>query len=459
MNIAPQPGPQARFLATPADIAVFGGAAGGGKSYAIIMDALRYLRVPGYSAVYFRRSYPEIVAPDGLWELATRLFPLLSGQARENVLDWRFPSGARVIMRHLQYDRDRLTHQGAQYCALYYDELIHFTNTQFWYLLSRARSTCGVRPYVRATCNPDPDSFVFDLIRWWIDDDGYPIPERDGVLRWFVRDGDTLRWGDTPEEAARGTAGMTPLSMTFIGSRLEDNPALLARDPDYGARLDALQRVDRMRLREGNWLARYSAGTMFQERWFPFFDSVPGPIRSSVRAWDKGATAPHDGNPDPDWTRGVLIHRMADGSPVRYVVADVVSLRANPGEVDRAMQLAASRDGRSTTIAIWQDPGQAGVVDVAHTRRVLDGYHVRVERATHDKVTYAKPFSSQCEGSQVGLLRGAWNREYLSELEAFPDGGHDDQVDATSLAYRMLSAGISSRAPGGGHSMGSKWRV
>lgn len=458
MIIRPHDGPQSRFLESQADVVVYGGAAGGGKTFAALLDSVRYLDTPGFTAIFFRRTYPEIIAPDGLWPLSYRLFPALGGRPKETTHEWRFPSGALLRMGHLQRESDVLAHQGAQYCGIYWDELTHFTLRMFWYLLSRNRTTTNIRPYVRAGCNPDPDSFVATLIAWWIGDDGLPIPERSGVLRWFVRDGEELVWADDPAELAALYPGREALSLTFIGSRLEDNPTLCERDPSYRTRLESLHRVERERLLGGNWHVRASAGTFFQRGWFRVFDEPPAGEQAAVRGWDKAATAPHHSNPDPDWTRGVRIAKLAEGAPVRYLVTDVASLRGNPGEVDRLLAATASQDGRSTVQAVWQDPGQAGVVDVAHVRRVLDGYPVAVERAVQNKQTYAGPLSSAAEGGMVGLLRGAWNDRFIDELAAFPEGRHDDQVDAASLAHRRLTVAAHRRAAPSGNEAASRWR-
>lgn len=453
MDIRPHAGPQEAFLRTEADLCVYGGAAGGGKTYALLLDAARYVGVPGFTGVFFRRTYPQIVAPDGLWDLSCGLFPALGGKPRWNALEWRFPSGARIVMSHLQYEKDALSHQGAQYCGQWWDELTHFSPRQFWYLLSRSRTTTRVRPFVRATCNPDPDSFVVELIDWWLDDDGLAAPERSGALRWFVRDGERLVWADDPT-ALNGAA----LSAAFVGAALQDNPTLCDRDPGYRSRLESLHTVERERLLHGNWRVRATAGSFFRRHWLPVFDELPGSQRSAVRGWDKAATAPSPSNADPDWTRGVRIARLADGAPVRYVVTDVASIRAGPAEVERLMRTTASQDGRETTQAIWQDPGQAGVVDVQHTRRVLDGYTVAVERASQNKQTYAGPLSSAAEAGLVGLLRGAWNDRFIDELCAFPEAKHDDQVDGASLAFRRLSTASPIRAAPSGSEGRSRWR-
>ena len=96
------------------------------------------------------------------------IFPSINGTPRSHELDWNFPKGSRVKFSHLEHEKDVLDHQGAEYPLILFDELTHFTKKQFLYLLSRNRSTSGIRPYVRATCNPDPFSWVLELVEWWI---------------------------------------------------------------------------------------------------------------------------------------------------------------------------------------------------------------------------------------------------------------------------------------------------
>lgn len=459
LELRPQPGPQERFLATRADIAIYGGGAGSGKSYAEVLDVTRYANVPGFNAIYFRRTYPQLSAPDGLWDISTQILPHCGATPYESTMEWKLPAGGRVLMRHMQHEKDRLNHQGPQYCGIYYDELPQFTSRQFWYLLSRNRSMCGVRPYVRASCNPDPDSFVAELIDWWIDEHGYPIPERSGVLRWFVRTGtgDSLAWADDPDELRALYPGQEPLSLTFIAALLDDNPALLAADPGYRSRLMALHYVERARLLGGNWKVRPAAGNYFKRHWFPVFDVMPGAPSAVVRGWDKAATEVSESNRDPDWTRGVKLARLKNG-PVDYMVMDVVGDRLSPGGVDQLILNTASQDGKGVPQAFFVDPGQAGKVDQAHIRRVLQDYRTTFERASHSKIAYAGPVSSQAEGGRIGLLRGPWLDEYLAEVEAFPDGSHDDIVDGQSLAYLKLNRMSGRRATATGAGGSSRWR-
>lgn len=179
------------------------------------------------------------------------------------------PCGVRKVV-HFAVDEENhyITESGLvnKNC---FDELTHFTAAQFWYMLSRNRSTCGIRPYVRATTNPDCESWVADLIEWWIDQDtGYPIAERAGVLRYFVRLGEKIIWADSPEDLAQYKNPMTgeaipPKSLTFIPSLLADNQILARGDPGYLANLMALPLVERERLLNGNWKVRWQGQTFF----------------------------------------------------------------------------------------------------------------------------------------------------------------------------------------------------
>lgn len=269
-EIRPQPGPQTTFLSTPADIAIYGGAAGGGKTYALLLEPLRHISNPGFGAVIFRRTSVQVRNQGGLWDESMTLYPAAGAKPKEYDLWWKFPSGASVSFAHLEHDKNVLDWQGSQIPLIGFDEITHFTSAQFWYMLSRNRSSCGVRPYVRATCNPDSDSWVAELISWWIDQDtGYAIKERAGVLRWFIRLGENIVWGDSPQELVQYKDPITgkPLpakSLTFIPSSLSDNLALVEADPGYSANLQALPQVERERLLNGNWKIRWQGQTFFE---------------------------------------------------------------------------------------------------------------------------------------------------------------------------------------------------
>jgi phage terminase large subunit len=272
-DLRPQAGPQERFLASPADIAIYGGAAGGGKSFALLMEPLRHMRRAGFNALLLRKNYVQLTLPGGLLDESTKMYSPIAGAKFKSSprTEWTFPDGASVSFSHLERDAELFKYQGAQIALIGFDELTHFTEKQFFYMLSRNRSACGVKPYVRATCNPDNDSWVANFISWWWDPDtGYPIPERSGKLRWMIRRDERIYWADTPQELWAQFGLKTPeemrepKSVTFIASTIYDNQILLHRDPSYLANLKALPLVDRERLLNGNWKIRPQGGLIYK---------------------------------------------------------------------------------------------------------------------------------------------------------------------------------------------------
>jgi len=440
VEVRPQAGPQTAFLASQADIAVYGGAAGGGKTWALLIEPLRHIANGDFGAVFFRRTTVQVRNEGGLWDESAKLYPLIGGAPREHVLEWRFPSGAAVSFNHLEHDKTVYDWQGSQIPLICFDELTHFSQKQFWYMVSRNRSMSGVRPYIRATCNPDADSWVAEFIAWWIDPEtGFAIPERAGRLRWFVRVGETLVWADTPADLAgyvdpiKGEP-LPPKSVTFIPAKLSDNAALMAADPGYLANLMAQPTVERERLLQGNWKIRPAAGLLFQRRWVgELVDALPAGIKF-IRGWDLAATPKMPGN-DPDWTTGTKIGRSPDGV---YYIADHVWLRDTPHEVEKLLKFTASADTRECQIDIPQDGGQAGKSQVLNLVKALAGYPVKFSPESGDKETRFRPFSAQAQAGNVKVLRGTWNERWFSELEGFPEGAHDDDADSTSRAFNSF---------------------
>ena len=436
VKIGPQPGPQTAFLTTEADIAIYGGAAGGGKTFALLLEPLRHIENPLFGGVVFRRNSVQVRNEGGLWDESQRLYPLLNGYPREAFLEWSFPEGPTIKFAHLEYDKSVLDWQGSQIAYIAFDELTHFTEKQFFYMLSRNRSMSGVPGYVRATCNPDADSWVRNFIDWWIGKDGYPIPERSGKLRWFIKKDDSIHWANTREELLeRFGKDELPKSVTFIAANVHDNQILLKKDPSYLANLKALSRVDRLRLEGGNWNVRATAGMFFRREWMPIVDALPAGAVRCVRFWDRASTPPNGENKDPDWTRGVKLYQYADGS---FVLADIRSIRDTPGKVRNFIKAVASHDGPKVSIRAQRDPGSAGVEEAEHFVTMLQGYDVGTAPFSKDKVTRAKAVSAQCEVGNVKVLRGDWNEEFFRESENFPDGAHDDQVDGFSGAFNDL---------------------
>jgi hypothetical protein len=272
--ISPQPGFQTRVMSCTADIAIIGGSAGAGKSYVLLMEPLRHLGTPDFQCVVFRKQYVQVFNPGGLWDESLKLYMRLGSDERPSIrtgdASFVFRGGMKVKFSHLQTDQHVLNWQGSQIAYIGFDELTHFSNRQFWYMMSRNRSTSGVRPYMRASCNPQGEGWVKDLISWWLYPDdyhieelaGYPIPERAGVLRWFTRLRETVIWGDSPEDVIRQLPKDIAKnydvendikSFTFIPGTLNDNPALMKKDKGYKGNLLALDQYEQEQLLKGRW--------------------------------------------------------------------------------------------------------------------------------------------------------------------------------------------------------------
>lgn len=199
---------------------------------------------------------------------------------------------------------------------------------------------------------------------------------------------------------------------------------------------------------EWAWKAQYqqspqSTGErLFDIKCIDLVDQPPLTTGKVVRAWDLAATGVSEGY-DPDWTVGVKMARDRSG---RFVVLDVVRVRRNPAGVEDTIVEAARIDGRSVVIGLPQDPGGAGKAQVGYLTRALAGYHVISSPETGPKETRALPLSSQVGHNNVLMVRANWNHLLLEELGDFPSGRKDDQVDAMSRAFLLLTnVGVSPR--------------
>lgn len=413
-ELAPQAGPQTAFMSSPADIIIYGGAAGGGKTYALLLEALRHKDVKGFGAVIFRHNYNQITAEGGLWDASQKIFGQVpdAHPRKSPKLHWRFDGGSKLNFAHIEREEDLQSWQGTEIAYIGFDELTHFTKHQFLYMLSRNRSTCGVKPYMRATCNPDVDSWVADFISWWIDQDtGYPIPERSGQIRWMVNINDVISWFATREEGVKfaieqgiapDTAEKLPKSVTFIASKLDDNKVLMETDPGYIANLLAMTEVDKERLLNGNWKIKAAAGKYFLRSQVRMIDRLPDDIIMWCRAWDLAATD-EDEDGDADFTAGVLMGLRRTGT---VVVAHVINQRIKAGDVEKLVLNTSISDrakfGFQYVIRVPQDPGGAGKTLAAHYVKLLTGFNIKIVPVSGNKELRATPLAAQWQnGNQL----------------------------------------------------------
>lgn len=420
-----------------------------------------------------------------------------------------FPSGAKVMFDHLERYSDCLSYQGSQIVYIGFDELTHFDEDVFWYMFSRNRSDSGVPGYIRATTNPDPDSWVRTFIDWWIGPDGLAIPERSGKIRWFIRINGEVIWGDSrmellhhqfdgeirsvdkthaaaeelflPDEKDSkvqkilqpGEDGvlyvitdtkqffqwtgeeyrelMPPKSVTFIVSTLQDNAILMKNDPSYLANLKALPLVEQERLLGGNWNIRPAAGMYFPRSKVTLIDELPDDVVRWVRAWDLAGTEDKRNNSaedGPAYTAGVLIGKRKNG---RIVIGDVINQRMNSSDVRKTVLNTARADKAAFRskyrIRMNQDPGQAGKDQSEQYLKMLSGFSVNIERESGSKETRAEPLSAQWINGNVDVLNAPWTGEYLAQMDGFPDRKFKDMADASNTGFLELEKMNTSSGP------------
>lgn len=451
-EIRPQP-KQAQFLATSADVALYGGAAGAGKSWSLLAEALRHIENKRFGAVIFRRDRQQVTNQGGLWTEANEFYSQFGGVPNKSDLYFDFPKGSRIGFAGLQYETDVIKWQGSQIALLGFDELTHFIEYQFFYMLSRNRSKSGVRSYVRATTNPDADSWVADFIAWYIDQKtGFPIPERSGVIRYFTRVNDRVFWADNfedlichlPKSLPKGHTTRDYIkSFTFISADVFDNKILLENDPGYLANLLALPLVERERLLNGNWKIKLTAGKLFNRAWFTPVDFAPdGGIE--VRFWDFAATAKQVATAkkkkDPDYTATIKIRYYPKED--RWIVTDFFQIQASPALVEKlffrtiAVDLDDSKRKKTKYRVRWEiEPGSASRRENDRLIKQLKGIDAKGVASQLDKITRARPAAVQAEQGNIDVLKAEWTQSLLTHLHGQPDLPHDDGMDAFSGAF------------------------
>lgn len=425
----PNAGPQQRFLQLKCFEAMYGGAAGGGKSSALLVDAVRYVgRGHGrnYRALLLRRSFPELKRT--LIERSHELYPRLNGVWRESDKLWRFPAGEVVEFGHLESEKDRFNYQGAEFQFIGFDELTSFTRKQYTYMISRLRSAHGIPLRIRSATNPGNEGhdWVFERFAPWLDPE-YPDRAAPGEVRYF-----TL--GEEGEQPCpKGTPGAR--GRAFVPALLSDNP-FLANDGEYSRNLKELGPVEQAQLERGDWLVRPAAGLFFKRSWVVdkiiAAEAVPREARR-IRFWDRAATKKTTSN-NPAWTVGSRVSVLGHNIYVEHVKR----FRESPGEVQATIKSIAETDGPTTTIGLTRDPGQAGVYEFDSYVKALRGYRVVPLIESGDKVTRFGPFSTQTQAGNVFFVHGEWLAELFDELERFPDGTFKDQADSLSGAYSLL---------------------
>lgn len=456
---------QLEFLALEAEEALFGGAAGAGKSEVLLMGALQHVHVPGYRAGVFRRTKVELQLPDAilnrahLWfapalaaglcrwddEISTYFFPTGAGKAPAQI---HFGYGASAAELHSRY-------QGAGFHYIAIDELTLWREEAYRYLFGRLRRLEGfpVPMRMRSATNPGGPGHRWVKARF--------VENARHVLTGGDVRADVRKRRDKSIELPKPRAYVSPPSPEaaelavslgrqaqgahFVPAFLTDNPYL--DKVAYRTNLVKLDATRRAQWEWGDWDAE-AGGGFFSKASFEIIEARPAGL-SWARSWDMAATDPETANAaDPDWTVGALeaIFRQPGTGYGRLVVADLERFRADPGPTQTRVVATARLDGRRVPQIFEQEPGAAGKTSVHNWRAVaLFGWRVHGMRKTGPKEEYWRPVSGLAQVSPILLVRGAWNNALIAELEDLP-AGHDDQADAVCQGYAWFLDGGSARA-------------
>lgn len=397
-GLSPQ---QAEFLVDPAQEILYGGAAGGGKSDALLMAGLQYADWPSYSAIIFRRSYSDLNLPGAL---IARSHEWLGGtKVRWDGTShtWTFPSGAKLAFGYMDTDTDKFRYQSAEFQLIAFDELTQFLETQYRYMQSRLRRLEDSPVPLRMLSASNPGNIGHDWVK-----------------QHFMVEAE-------------------PFKRLFIPAKLQDNKNLDQKS--YVERLNNLDPITRKQYLDGDWTARHG-GNIFLREWFKIVREAPANLKK-VRFWDKASTEPKPQNKEPDWTVGLLLGTRGG----QYWVLDVKRIRKAPPDVEQLISQTAVLDNETEKTATWmeQEPGSSGVDVISHySRNVLAGFEFRGVKTSGPKTERASPVSSAAEAGNIFIVQAPWNGAFLDEVESFPGGSHDDQVDALSGAFSKVRGPI-----------------
>lgn len=415
---------------------LYGGAAGGGKTDWLLMGALEHVDLPGYNAIIFRRTFPQLNAPDGpilrLQEWLTAKLPRDAWNASNH--RWTFPSGATLSLGTMQYLKDRLNHQGAAYQFIGFDELTQFEQGQFTYLFSRARRPAagpgsGIPIRVAATSNPGGPGHVWVAKAW-------------GLGEW--------------EGNAEGLGKVPGSDLAFIGAKLEDNPHL--DTAAYEEALMFLPELERNQLRKGDWHSRPRGDLLPIERIHIIGpDELPDGLRPMaegeergvralriVRFWDFASSGPRKGSRQPDYTASSK--DAYDRKPDRFYMLDGSLDLLEPGPLEVLLRDTAVDDGQRVEQHQEQEPGASGKSAVKTNQKLLRGYSMTGHPATGPKRARWLGFRAAVEQGRVYAVRGPWLTPFLERLDALTtdeaaderDDVKDDPMDAVSGSFNLL---------------------
>lgn len=447
IELAPK---QHRALGASADITIFGGGNGGGKTATLFFLTMlaEYIATAGCQSVIFAESVPKLTQSGGLVDKSkgwyAPLHPLGEDGYHGTLRRWTFPTaghGESTIT--LSFVGEPGQWDGMEAALICIDQVEQVDEDQFFSVVGRNRTTCGARPRVFATANPPEEGPEHWLTRMlsrggWIGKDGFPLPEMDGVKRYYTRhpDTDEFIFANTPQELEEAGLLLTdrdgrvipPQSVTFVQALVDDHPDPKFREA-YAQKLASLSTFERRRRLEGNWYVTEEAGRYFNASMFPKMEYYPSPAARLVRSWDNAWST----SAKADWTPGVLESMESDGG---IYIVDMIRFRGTISHVERAVELIAALDGPGVTIRLPKDAGPAGALQSGMAQRLgAKGYHVVLTQDRGDKLTRSKPYQGCAERGQIRLAKTHLSLQVaMALLEPFQELDRHINMDANGNA-------------------------
>jgi predicted phage terminase large subunit-like protein len=416
---------QLAFLRSNRREILYGGAARGGKSVSMLAAGSQYVDCPGYNAVIIRKTYQELDKADGLIPLSKSWFYNKPGvHWNDKLKQWDFPSGATLSFAYLESPDDIYKFQGLSFQFIGFDEVVQHMESNYKFLFSRLVRTeeqkkQGIPLRVRCTANPGGTGHL------WVYNRFINKKNRINIMKETK---EMICQVEQIQEEDITDAMLKEFMPYFIPSKMFDNPYVDRKS--YMANLYTLDPVSREQLLNGNWEIK-APGNMFNRDWFEFCrrTDVPGDL-FKIRYWDLAATT----NPEGDAT--ATCHMGFSKSKNSFYIFDFHLYHLTPKEIEDRLRSFAE-DEPETTVMMEREPGAAGKNNTDNFKRkiVPVGVRFKEDKVSGPKEERARHVSAAAEKGLVYIITKKrenqwvepdWYQDVMAQLEAFPDGDHDD---------------------------------
>ena len=436
---------QRAAIESRADFVVFGGGNGPGKTFTLQMLPLQpeYRNTPGCQSVIFAESNVKLEMAGGLVDKCKKYYAQAHPDAENGYRQtprkrWSWPTktGAPSTI-DLSFVGEPGQWDAMEAAVIAIDQIEQVDERQAFSVFGRNRSTTGVRCRIFATANPPEEGRNHWLTKMltsggWIGEDGFPLQDQAGVVRYYTRHPDTDEFVFADSVEALVATGLLPVdadgiaippsSMTFFPALIDDHPDADFRR-EYKRKLASLPMFERRRRLEGNWYVSEEAGKYFNAAMFKVVDYLPSRYCRQVRSWDNAWST----SDKADWTPGVLESFESDGG---IYICDVLRIRGTFSHVERAVEMVAEVDGKQVVIRLPKDAGAAGGLQSGLAQRLgAKGYTVVQTADKGDKLSRSKPYQACAERGQIRLANmHTTQRVALAMLDAFEESDKHGQI-------------------------------